>query len=109
MRTYHHMLKQELNRYYRLLSPALQSRPSKILFLLCLFFGFIVSFLFHKPPVILIFAFAAWTLWGAVTVLLHASIDLLNRKMFAALCGFLFGVFIAGVSYLGWKLLFEVF
>ena len=109
MRSYRHMLKQELNRCYRSLSSALQSGPSKILFLLCLFFGFLVSFLFHKPPVILIFAFAAWTLGFAATVLLHASVDLLNRKIFVAVCGFVFGGFVAAATYLGWKLLFEGF
>ena len=103
------MLNHKLNRYYRSLSSVIESRPSKILFLLCLFFGFIVSFLFHKPPVILIFAFAAWSLGFAVTVLLHATVDLLNRRIFVAVCGFLFGGFVAGASYLGWKLLFEGF
>ena len=40
------------------LSSALQSGPSKILFLFMLVLrDFSVSFVFHKPPVILIFAF----------------------------------------------------
>jgi hypothetical protein len=41
--------------------------------------------------------------------LLRASVDILNRKILAAVGGFLFGAVVASASYLGWKALFEGF
>ena len=99
------MLKQTLNKSARSLSFVLESRWSRGVFVSLLFLGVIVSILFHKAPVLVIFAFAAWTLFSAVTVLLEASVDLLNRKLFAAVFGFLWCLFLGGLSYLGWKLL----
>jgi hypothetical protein len=99
------MLKHRLNKYARWFSFVLESRWSKALFLLLMLLGFTISIVFHTGPLLLIFAFAAWTLWSAVAVLLEAMVDFLNRKLFAAACGFLWGSFIGGMSYLGWRLL----
>lgn len=99
------MLKHTLNKYARSFSSTIEGRWSRGLFFSLLLLGVILSVVFHRAPVLVIFVFAAWTLWAAVTVLLEASVDLLNRKLFAAAVGFLWCLFICGLSYLGWKLL----
>jgi len=101
------MFKQRIKRFYRSLNLILDSHWSKRLFVVLLLLGSIISIVFHKAPVLVIFAFAAWTLLFSATSFLEASVDVLNRKLFSAVWALLWCGLLGGLSYLGWKLLIE--
>jgi hypothetical protein len=101
------MLKRRLKKISQSLKLIVSGAWSKRLFVLLVFLGLIISPLFHKPPVLLILIFVAWTFLWAVTFFLDASVNALNRNIISAIWLFLWFGLLCSLSYLAFRMLIE--